>query len=151
MILLWGTFWPDSCVLNFAAGLQPGKWVCIKTLMVSLTDLVKLPSENSISSISWRLLFCMILFKCLKNAPCLWFGRFSSRVKRCRHWCVQRFKRELECPNQRQGTFLGHLKSSNHPGPKVQSCRSQKVGFSKWCLFFDSMNFRPSPLPSGGF
>ena len=26
-------------------------------------------------------------FKCLKNAPCLWFGRFSSHVKRCRSAC----------------------------------------------------------------
>ena len=28
---------------------------------------------------------------------------------------------------------------------------SQKVGFSKWRLFFDLMYFRPWPLPSGGF
>ena len=34
---------------------------------------------------------------------------------------------------------------------KEQSCISQKVGFSKWRPFFDSMRFRLSPLPSGGF
>ena len=86
-----------------------------------------------------------------KNAPFLWFGHFSSGVKRYMHAHLQRFTSELKRLNQRQGAFLGHLKCTNHPGTKVQSCRSQKVGFSKWCLFFDSMNFRPSPLPSGGF
>ena len=76
-------------------------------------------------------------FKCLKNAPCLSFGRFSSNMKRCRHTRMQRFTRELKRPNQRQGPFLGHLKCSNHPGTKVQSCRYQKVGFTKWRRFFD--------------
>ena len=90
-------------------------------------------------------------FKCLKNAHCLWFERFSSRVKRCRHTRVQRFMRELKRPNQRQGAFLRHLKCTNHPGHEAQSCSTQKVGFSKWRPFFDSMRFRLSPLPSGGF
>ena len=69
----------------------------------------------------------------------------------CRRVCLQRFTRELKRPNQRQGAFLRHLKCRNHPGTKVQSFSTQKVGFSKWCLFFDSMHFRPWPLPSGGF
>ena len=90
-------------------------------------------------------------FKCLKNAPCLWFGRFSSDVKRCRHTRVQCFMSELKRPNQRQGAFLRHLKCTNHPGYEAQSCSTQKVGFSKWRPFFDSMHFRPWPLPSGGF
>ena len=90
-------------------------------------------------------------FKCPKKAPCFWLGHFSSRVKRCIRMCLQGFTRELKHSNQRQGAFIGHWKCRNHPGLKVQSCRSQKVGFSKWCLFFDLMNFRPSPLPSGGF
>ena len=47
--------------------------------------------------------------------------------------------------------FLGHLKCSNHPGYEAQSCSTQKVGFSKWCLFFDSICLRPCPLPSGGY
>ena len=59
--------------------------------------------------------------------------------------------RELKRPNQRQGAFLRHLKCTNHPGYEAQSCSTQKVGFSKWRLFFDSMRFRPWPLPSGGF
>ena len=29
-------------------------------------------------------------FKCLKNARCLWFGRFSSREKRCTHAGLKR-------------------------------------------------------------
>ena len=90
-------------------------------------------------------------FKCPKNGPCLWFGRFSSRVKRCTRVRLQRFTRELKRPNQRQGAFLRHLKCTNHPGYEAQSCSTQKVGFSKWRLFFDSMHFRPWPLPSGGF
>ena len=90
-------------------------------------------------------------FTCSKNASCLWLEHFSSCVKCCIHARMQHFTRELKRPNQRQGEVLGCLKCTNHPGTKVQSCRSQKVGFSKWCLFFDSMNFRPSPLPSGGF
>ena len=90
-------------------------------------------------------------FESVKYAPCLWFGRFSSRVKRCRHMRVQRFTWELKRPKQRQDAFLRHLGCPNHPLPKVQSCRSQKVGFSKWCLFFISIQFRPWPLPSGGF
>ena len=40
-------------------------------------------------------------------------------------------KVELERPNQRQGAFLGPVKSRNHPGLKAQSFRSQKAGFSK--------------------
>ena len=105
----------------------------------------------------WVLQLCascpgwFVHFKCLKNAPCLWFGRFSSRVKRCTRVCLQRFTRELKRPNQRQGAYLRHLECPNHPMPKAQSCRSQKVGFSKWCLFFISMQFWPWPLPSGGF
>ena len=90
-------------------------------------------------------------FECLKNASCLWFGHFSSRVKRCTRVCLQRFTRELKRPNQRQGAFLRHLKCTNHPGYEAQSCSTQKVGFSKWRPFFDSMRFRLSPLPSGGF
>ena len=89
--------------------------------------------------------------KCLKCAACLWFRRFSSHVKRCRHTGMQCFTRELKCPNQRQGAFLRHLKCTNHPGYEAQSCSTQKVGFSKWRPFFDSMHFRPWPLPSGGF
>ena len=49
------------------------------------------------------------------------------------------------------GAFLRHLKCMNHPGYEAQSCSTQKVGFSKWRPFFDSMYFRLSPLPSGGF
>ena len=90
-------------------------------------------------------------FKCLKNAPCLWFGHFSSRVKRCRHTRVQRFMWELKHLNQKQGAFLRHLQCTNHPGYEAQSCSTQKVGFSKWRPFFDSMHFRPWPLPYGGF
>ena len=52
-------------------------------------------------------------FKCPKNAPCLWFGHFSSDVKCCTHTCLQHFTWELKCTNQ--------------------SWRSQKVAFSKWC------------------
>ena len=89
--------------------------------------------------------------KRLKNAPCFWIGCFSSCVKRCIHVCLQCFTRELKCPNQRQGAFLGHLKCTNHPENEAQSCCTQKVGFSKWCLFFDPMHFRPWPLPYGGF
>ena len=105
----------------------------------------------------WVLQLCasypgwFVHFKCLKNAPCLWFGRFSSRVKRCTRVCLQRFTWELKPPNQRQDACLRYLECPNHPLPKAQSCRSQKVGLSKWCLFFDLMNFRPWRLPSGGF
>ena len=67
-------------------------------------------------------------FKWPKNAPCLWFGHFSSHLKCCRHTCMQCFMRELKHLNQRQDAFSGPLKCSNHPGTKVQSCRSQKVG-----------------------
>ena len=88
---------------------------------------------------------------CLKNAPCLWFGCFSSDVKRCRHARVQSFMLELKRPNQRQGAFLRHLKYTNHPGYEVQSCSTKKVGNSKWHMVFDSMHFRPCPLPSSGF
>ena len=90
-------------------------------------------------------------FNCPKNAPFLWFGCFSLDVKRCIRVCLQRFTRELKRPNQRQGAFLRHLKCTNHPGYEAQSCSTQKVGFSKWRPFFDSMRFRLSPLPSGGF
>ena len=82
-------------------------------------------------------------FKCLRNAPCPWFERFSSHVKRCIRVCLQRFTRELKSPYQRQGAYLRHLECLNHHLPKVQSCRSQKVGFSKWCLFFILMQFWP--------
>ena len=68
-----------------------------------------------------------------------------------RHTRVQHFTSELKRPNQRQGAFLRHLKSTNHPWYEVQSCSTQKVGFLKWRPFFDLMNFRPWPLPSGGF
>ena len=47
---------------------------------------------------------------------------------------------ELKHTNERQGT-LGHSKLTNHSGPELQCCRSQKVGFLKWCPFFDSNNF----------
>ena len=89
----------------------------------------------------WVLQLCasypewFVHFKCPKNAPCLWFRHFSSNVKRCRHARVQRFTSELKRPNQRQGVFLRHLKCTNHPGYEVQSCSTQKVGFSK-CVFF---------------
>ena len=78
-------------------------------------------------------------FKGPKNATFLWFRCFSSRVKHCRRVFLQRFTRELKRPNQRRGAFLGPLKCSNHPGTKVQSWRSQKVGIEKWRRFFDSM------------
>ena len=90
-------------------------------------------------------------FKCFKNAPCLWFGRFSSREKRCTHASLHRFTQELKRPNQRQRAFLRHLKCLNQNRYEAQSCSTQKVGFSKWRSFFDSMHFRPWPLPSGGF
>ena len=89
----------------------------------------------------WILQLCTLVlgwfvhFKCLKNAPCLWFERFSSRVKRCRHTRLQRFTRELKRPNQRQGAFLRHLKCTNHPGYEAQSCSTQKVGFQSGVLF----------------
>ena len=86
-----------------------------------------------------------------KSASCLWFGCFSSRVKRCIRVCLQRFTRELKRPNQRQDAFLSPLKCSNHPGTKVQSCRSQKVGFSKWRRFFDPMQFAYAQCPLVGF
>ena len=90
----------------------------------------------------WDLQLCTLApgwfehFKCPKKAPCLWFGRFSSCVKRSMHVCQQHSTRELNCPNQRQSALLGHLKCSNYPGAKVQSCRSQKVCFTMCCLFF---------------
>ena len=90
-------------------------------------------------------------FEQLKNALYLWFGRFSFRVKRCIRACLQRFTRELKPLKQRQGAFLRHLKCTNHPGYEAQSCSTQKVGFSKWRLSFDSMHFTPGTLPSGGF
>ena len=37
-----------------------------------------------------------------------------------------------------------------HPGYEVQSCSTQKGGFSMWRLFFD-FDFKPWPLPSGDF
>ena len=74
-------------------------------------------------------------FKCFKNAPCLWFGLFSSREKRCTHACLHRFTRELKRPNQRQGAFLRHLKCTNHPGYEAQSCSTQKVDFQSSVLF----------------
>ena len=88
-------------------------------------------------------------FKGPKNAPWLWFGHFSFEVKCCKH--LQRFTTELKRPNKRQITFSGCSKCTKHSGLKVQSCTSQTVGFSKWCLFFDLMYFWPCPLPSGGF
>ena len=54
-------------------------------------------------------------FKCPKNAPCLWFRHFSSDVRRCTYTCLKHFTWELKCTNQ--------------------SCRSQRVAFSKWCCF----------------
>ena len=65
--------------------------------------------------------------------------------------CLQRFTLELKQLNQRQGAFLRNLKCTNHPRYEAQSCSTQKVGFTKWRLFFDLMHFRPWPLPSGGF
>ena len=76
---------------------------------------------------------------------------FSSRMKCCIRVCLQRFKRELKPPNQRKGAFLRHLRRRNHPEYEAQSCSTKKVGFSKWCRFFDRMIFRQWPLPSGGF
>ena len=105
----------------------------------------------------WALQLCTLVpgwFKHLKwpkTASCLWFWCFSSHVKRCRHTRMQRFTRELKRPNQRQGPFLGHLKCSNHPGTKVQSWRSQKVGITEWHWFFDSMQFAYAQCPLVGF
>ena len=105
----------------------------------------------------WVLQLCtsypgwFVYFEWLRNAPCLSFGHFSSDVKCCTSVCLQRFTSELKRLNQRQGAFLRHLKCTNHPGYEAQSCSTQKVGFSKWRLFFDLMNFRPWALPSGGF
>ena len=65
--------------------------------------------------------------------------------------CMQCFLWELKRLNQRQGAFLRHLECLNHPWYEAQSCSTKKVGFSKWDPFFDSMHFRPWPLPSGGF
>ena len=86
-----------------------------------------------------------------KNAPWVCFGRFSSRVKRCRHTGMHRFTRELKRPKQTQGAFLGPLKCSNHLETKVKSCRSQKVGIEKWRRFFDSMRFTHAQCPLVGF
>ena len=94
---------------------------------------------------------CFKHFTGLKNASCLWFRRFSSRVKRCRHTRLQCFTWELKHPNERQGAFLGHQKCTNQPGYEVQSCSTKTLGFSNWHPFFYSMHFRPYPLPSGGF
>ena len=80
-------------------------------------------------------------FKGPKNAPLLWFGSFSSRVKRCRHTRLQCFTRELKHLNQRQDAFFGPIKCLNHHETKVQSCRSQRVGRTKWRWFFDWMQF----------
>ena len=66
-------------------------------------------------------------------------GLKMHQIKRCT--CLQRFTSELKCPNQRQGAFLKQSKCTNHPEPKAQCCRSQKVGFSNGCLSFDSMHF----------
>ena len=90
-------------------------------------------------------------FKGPKNAPCVWFGRLSSRMKRGRHTHMPRFTRELKCPKQTPGAFLGPLKSSNHLETKVKSCRSQKVGIKKWRQFFDSMQFAHAQCPLVGF
>ena len=90
-------------------------------------------------------------FKCPTNAPCLWFGRFSSDVKRSTHACLHRFTQELKRPNQRQRAFLRHLKCLIQNRYEAQSCSTKKVSFSKWCRFYVSMIFRPWPLPSGGF
>ena len=90
-------------------------------------------------------------FKCPKNAPCLWFGCFSSRVKCCIRVCLQRFMRELKPPNQRQGAFLGPLKCSNYLQTKVKSCRYKKVSIKKWRRFFDSMQFAYAQCPLVGF
>ena len=89
-------------------------------------------------------------FKCPKNAPCLWFRCFSSRMKHYRHTCKTCFMQELKRPNQRQRPFLRHWKCPNQNRYEAQSCSTKKVGFSKWQLFFDSMHFRTCPLPSGG-
>ena len=56
-----------------------------------------------------------------------------------------------ESPNERQGAFSKHLKCTKHPGYELQSCSTQKVGFSKWRPFFDSMHFWTCSAPSGGF
>ena len=42
-------------------------------------------------------------------------------------------------------------KSWNQNRYEAQSCSTKKVGFLKWCRFFDPMIFRPWPPPSGGF
>ena len=61
-------------------------------------------------------------------------------MKHCIRVCLQRFKRELKRPNQRQGAFLGPLKCLNDPGTKVQSCRPQKVGLKSGIDFLIQFN-----------
>ena len=73
-------------------------------------------------------------FKFLKNAPCLWFGCFSSDVKSV---CLQRFKSELKA---RIILVMKH---------KVVVLK--KLFFQSGIPFFDSMHFRPWPLPSAGY
>ena len=46
-----------------------------------------------------------------------------------------------EMPEPKILKTLKHLETTNHPGLKVPNCASQKVHFSKWCQFFDSMHF----------
>ena len=126
------------------------KWHCLKCIKSKNQRYYILPTF-------WDLQLCTLVsgwfehFKWPKNGPCLWFGRFSSRVKRCIRVCLQRFTRELKCLNHTQGAFLGPLKCSNHPGTKVQSCRSQKVGKIKCRWFFDSMQFAYAQCPLVGF
>ena len=74
---------------------------------------------------------------------------------------TQTFARLFECdvlnyvPDKTLKIYLGpclrHLKCTKHPGYEAQSSSTQKVGFTMWRPFFDSMHFRPWRLPSGGF
>ena len=105
----------------------------------------------------WDLQLCTLVsrwfkhFQGPKNALCLRFQRFSSRMKHCIPVCLQRFTRELKCPKQRQDAFLGALKCFNHLGIKLQSCTSPKVGITKWFLFFVLMQFLNAQCPLVSF
>ena len=61
------------------------------------------------------------------------------------------FHAGAEMPKPKTKCIFKAFKVLESPAYEVQSCSTQKVGFSKWHPFFDSMHFRPWPLPSGGF
>ena len=73
---------------------------------------IKSKSEHHFAKPTFRVLqLCasypgwFVHFKCPKNAPCLWFGHFSSDVKLCTCMWVQHFTLELKRPNQSQGAI----------------------------------------------